>query len=175
MNKKRILGTLFGLVVVWGVCWALGLLDGTDPAVANLENERDAAFEQSQDLSVEQRREQFDNFRQKVESLTPEQQKQFRENTQAVMQRMMMQRMNEFLAKSPEEQKKALDKIIDAMESGGGPRFGGPPANQTADQISARMKGMLDRTSPEMRSKFSQFRNLMNERRKERGLPPLGP
>jgi Spy/CpxP family protein refolding chaperone len=36
-------------------------------------------------------------------------------------------------------------------------------------------KKMLDYTTPEQRAKFENGIQIFNERRKERGLPPVGP
>ena len=52
---------------------------------------------------------------------------------------------------------------------GGGP-FGGPPGGRGGG-----LSGILDNTSPEFRAKMSVVMRDMEQRRKELGLPPMGP
>lgn len=178
MNKKRLVGSLLAVITVWGICWALGLLDAKDPAVAELEQDRDAALARRSELTEEQRREQFTSFREKVGQLTEKQRREFLESTRPIMQRVIMERLNDFFAQSPEEQREALDRLIDAIElrrkqAGGTANAGSSGSTSvTPEQLDQRLKGMLDRTTPEMRAKFAQFREMMANRLRERGLPP---
>jgi len=43
----------------------------------------------------------------------------------------------------------------------------------TDAQRDQRRKERLDRTSPKMRAQFTEFRRRMDDRMKERGLPPI--
>lgn len=62
---------------------------------------------------------------------------------------------------------------------GGGPGGGGPPGgggrggmmNDPARQAAFR-KSMLDNTTPQQRAMFGEYMSQMEQRRKERGLPP---
>lgn len=58
----------------------------------------------------------------------------------------------------------------------GGPWGGGGrgPGGDRENRDSWR-RAMLDRTSPEERAKFMAYMEAVNERRKELGLPPMGP
>ena len=55
----------------------------------------------------------------------------------------------------------------------GGP-WGGGRGRRTEDQRNQWRKRMLDNTSPETRSQFREYRRLMAERQKQRGLPTSG-
>ena len=190
MNKKKvsIAGALLFLAV--GATWALGYLSGGDPQVAELEKLRDENFSKMGEMTDEQRRAQFEGFRDKVRELSDDQRRQFFESSLPMMQQMMNQRMDEFFAKSPADQRRELDERIDQMEqwrasrdgnqegnrenrAGDGGRGGGGWGNMTPQQRDQRRKGMLDHTTPEMRGKMDRYRDMMNERRKERGLDPI--
>ena len=43
----------------------------------------------------------------------------------------------------------------------------------TAAQRDQRGKERLDRSTPEMRAKMDRFRDMINDRREERGLEPI--
>ena len=51
---------------------------------------------------------------------------------------------------------------------GGG---GGPPSGGSPDDRNRWRKNMIDRTTPEQRARYSEYRRAMEERRTERGLP----
>ena len=56
---------------------------------------------------------------------------------------------------------------------GGGPggRGGGPPGTLSQDDGNRWRKGMIDRTSPEQRARWTEYRRAVDQRREERGLP----
>lgn len=130
-------------------------------------------------------------FRDKIGELTPEQRQDFLERSMPVFISMMSAQFNarydKFMAMTPDEQRKELDKTIDEMEKrraagggggpgggpGGGAGKGGPP-RMSPEKMDEFRKKMLDWTTPEMRSKFENSIKMMNDRRKERGLPPMG-
>lgn len=56
---------------------------------------------------------------------------------------------------------------------GGPPGGGGPPSGD--DARNRWMKGIIDSTSPEQRARFTEHRRAIEERRRERGLPPGWP
>jgi hypothetical protein len=195
MNKQNaIIGGVVVLVLAVGAAWALGFFRGTDPAVAELQQMRDAMFA-NRDLSPDDRREQWQGFRQKLDSLTDQQRQAFRESSRDGWQRFGQQRMNEFFALSPAEQQKRLDQIIDRMiewqnqprpnlSGGRGDASGrvgwrgdgggrGGWRNMTDEQRDQRRKEMIARTDPKMRAQFDQFRHMLDDRRKDRGLPPM--
>jgi alkanesulfonate monooxygenase SsuD/methylene tetrahydromethanopterin reductase-like flavin-dependent oxidoreductase (luciferase family) len=127
-----------------------------------------------------------EEFRQRMEGLSEEQRASFFQQSVPIFAAMMEKRFDAFLAMSPEEQRREMDKRIDEMEAarrkasqagekrpdgppGGGP-WGGDP--KRADEM---RKKMLDMTTPEQRAKFETVMNMFNERRQQRGLEPVGP
>lgn len=52
---------------------------------------------------------------------------------------------------------------------------GGPPQNRTEDDRNKWRKQMIDSTTPEQRARYSEYRRVMSERRKQLGLPSFGP
>ncbi len=186
MNDKRVLysvGALLLLILAFQM-WsgAEGPKYSDDPVVAELEKERDANIGKFESLPEDQRRAQGQQFREKMQGLSPEQQQAFFESSMPVWMPMMAKRFEEeydkLMAMTPEERRKELDKRIDGMggqgRPGGGPGRGGrPPVSpEKMDEIG---KKMLDWTTPDQRSKFENGMRMMNERRQERGLPALPP
>lgn len=188
MNKNYVAGISALLLLVIGAGWAMGFFDRTDPQLAELEKMRDENFEKIKDMSDEQRRKQYSSFRDKVRDLSDEQRRQFFENSRPMFQQMQVQRMNEFFAKSPDEQNKELDKLIDRSEEwrkaresrpdNGGDREGrgdrGGWRDMSPQQQDQRRKQRLDASTPDMRAKMDRFRDMMRKRRAERGLDPDG-
>ncbi len=170
-----------GFVLLAGIGWAAGFF-GPDPQLAELQQLRDETFKRADKMPDEERRAQFEGFREKVRALDDDQRRQFFDSNRGQFQQMATKRMDEFFAKSPEEQREDLDKMIDRMEQrrqqrdangDGGRGDRGNRASMSPQQRDQRRKERLDRTTPEMRTKFDAFRNLMNKRREERGLDPV--
>ena len=99
-------------------------------------------------------------------------------------QQFAQQRMDEFFQLPPDQQRQRLDEIIDRMEQRQREAAQNPNANRGGDrgdrgrnltdaQRDQRRKERLDRTNPKMRAQFTEFGRRMNERRAERGLPPM--
>jgi hypothetical protein len=192
---KALLATTAVLLLAAGG-WALGLFSGADPALAEVQQMADQAF--ARDLPEAQEAEFRQQFRQKMDALSPEQRETFfAANRDRWMQRMEA-RMNEFFAMSPSEQQQRLDEIINQMTrpregrswNGGDGRGGDRRAgrgdgdsrggwqNMTEAQRDERAKRRLDQTSPKMRAQFAEFRKKLEDRAKERGisqLPGWGP
>lgn len=61
------------------------------------------------------------------------------------------------------------------QQSGGqaasGPPGGGPPRGGTEEDRNRWRKSMIDRTTPEQRARYVEYRRAMDERREQRGLP----
>ena len=180
MDKKKTATAFAVIVLALGAGWALGFFDTTDPKVSELQQLRNEAFDRRDDMSDDDRRAQFEAIRQRVDELSEEQRRAFHKGGRERFQQMMVERMNEFFAMTPEDQKARLDEIIDRIEerranrdqSGGG-RPGGGRGNMSAAQRDQRSKERLDRSTPEMRAKMDRFRDMMNDRRQQRGLEPL--
>jgi hypothetical protein len=194
MNRNAIAGGI-GLAIVV-VAWALffGWFNGkeysADPVVAELEKLRDENVPKMDQLSEAERRAQRDAFGERMKGLTEEQRMAFFESSMPIFVPMMAKqfekRYDDFMAMSPEEQRKELDKRIDEMKARGGPGGpGGPggggnggrrgPPNMDPKKAEQIRKKMLDWTTPEQRAKFENGINMMNGRLKERGMDPLPP
>jgi hypothetical protein len=177
MNRKWTSATVTILLLLVGVGWAASLL-GEDPRITELNQMREDSLQNEERMTGEQR----DQFREKLHELPEEQRRQFFENSRGQFQQFAMRRMNEFFEKSPEEQRAALDQMIDRMEErrtqreqrGGEAREDGRNRpSSSPQQRDQRRKQGLDRGTPEMRSMRDTFRNLLNNRRQERGLEPI--
>lgn len=57
---------------------------------------------------------------------------------------------------------------------GGGPP-GGPPGGRTEEDRNRWRKQMIDRTTPEQRARYVEYRRAMDARREQLGLPARGP
>jgi hypothetical protein len=187
MTWKKSLMVVLVLAVLVGIGWATGVIGG-DPELAELKKLRDGAFQNSDSLSEEERRQQREGFRERIGNLDEDQRRQFFRDSQPMFQQMITRRMNDFFESSPEEQRDRLDEIIDRMEAprepraerGGDGRPGsgegggrGGWENRTPEQRDQRRKERLDRSSPEMRAQIDQFKDKLNDRREQRGLPPV--
>jgi hypothetical protein len=188
MKKSEVFGMVAVAMLAILVAWFYGWFDGKeysdDPQVAALEKERDANADKFMNMPEEQRRTEGQAFRERMEVLTPDQRMAFMESSMAVFVPLMAKQFeknyDEFMAKSPEEQRREMDKRIDARGGQGGP--GGPdgpgrggPPNMDPKKMDEFRKKMLDYTTPEQRAKFENGIQMFNDRRKERGLPPVGP
>lgn len=169
-----------------GGAWALGYFDGLDPEVTALQEFRDENFQRIDQMTDEERRTQFQEFRSRVDALTDDQRREFFDGSREFFQARMLDRMNNFFELSPEQQKKDLDEQIDRMEEwrrnreagGGQARGGGGPSRPGGGGRGPGGRGgggkaRLDRSTPEMRAKMDRYRDMMNQRREERGLEPI--
>ncbi len=182
MNKNAINGVVcvMAAALIWA--WALGWFEGKeysdDPVVAELEKLRDENVPKLETMPEAERRAQRDAFGERMKGLSEQQRMAFFESSMPIFVPMMARQFekhyDEFMAKSPEEQRKELDKRIDEMKARGGPggRRGGPP-NMDPKKAEQFRKKMLDWTTPEQRAKFENGISAMNDRLKERGMEPL--
>jgi hypothetical protein len=186
MNHRNLtaVAALVVACLVWA--WAFGWFEGgkaysDDPQVAELQKQIEENAPTFQQLPREEQRAQGEAFRKQMEGLTDQQRWDVMESAMAIWipmaARQFEQRYDQFVAKSPEEQRKELDKRIDEMEARGGQGGqgggrGGPP-NIDPKRADAIRKKMLDWTTPEQRAKFEHGIQLLNQRREQRGLPPM--
>lgn len=172
------------IVVLIAAAWLLGFFGGSDPAVAELQQMADQAFD---DRIPEDQRDQLrDQIRQRIGALTPQQREAFFEASRGQWTMRAEQRMDQFFAMTPAEQQKRLDEMLNRMaqrenrprgENGGNGaerRGRGNWANMTESQRDERSKRRLDQTSPKMRAQMSEFRKRLADRAKERGITPPG-
>lgn len=184
MNKRTMTrSSIVILLVIAGIGWAYFR---TDPAVVEMQQLRDEMMN-NRDLPEAERRAQWDNFRQRMDSLSEEQRRAVWESGRDRFERFGRQRMDEFFQLPKAEQQKRLDEMIDRMQArqnnggGRGGPGGGPGGwggrNMTEAQRDQRRKEMISRTDPKMRAQFDQFRQMLGDRMKERGIQgsPGGP
>jgi hypothetical protein len=60
-------------------------------------------------------------------------------------------------------------------QQAGGPPGGGPSGSRTEEDRNRWRKQMIDRTTPEQRARYVEYRRAMDIRREQLGLPPRGP
>ena len=186
MNNRNYtaIGALLVACLIWA--WALGWFGGgkaysDDPEVAELQKQIEENAPKFEQLSREEQRSQGDAFRKRMEGMSEEQRMAVMESVMAVWIPMAASRFEQeydkFMAMSPDEQRRELDKRIDDMQKRGGPGAGngrgGGPQNIDPKRADAFRKKLLDWTTPEQRAKFENGIQLFNNRRQERGLPAI--
>jgi len=184
MKKKKLWVLVLLVILVSGAAWAFW--PRTDPQLAKVQQMQQQLFNES--TPPDERRKAFQEFREEMEKLTPDQRdKMMRDNPPPFM-RQMRQNVRDFFDLPPSERTKALDRQIDEFEKrrkqmeqrmgqgqggpGGGPRggFGGGGGGDPARQNDFR-KRMLDNTTPQDRAMMSEYFREMQKRRQQRGLP----
>jgi hypothetical protein len=186
--KKRnavLVGAL--VIVAAGLGWAFWP-SGPDPQVARVVELQEKLF--GGNLPQADRRKAFEELRQEVEKLTPEQREKLMRDNPPPFARQMQKNIVAYFDLPADQRRAALDKQIDEMErmrkefekrrgERGGPHGArrGPPGgfggNMSAAQRNEMRKRMLDNTSPQQRAMFDEYFRDLAQRRKERGLPPL--
>jgi hypothetical protein len=180
MNKRNALIGVVVIAVLALVAWSLGWFG--DPVVAKMQQMRDQMFA-NRDLPDADRRAQWDQFRQRMDGLSDAQRQAVWDSGRDRFQRFGRERMDEFFQLPPDKQRERLDEIIDRMQARqqnpnagrGGPGGRGRGRNMTEGQRDQRRKEMISRTDPKMRAQFDQFRQMLGDRMKQRGMsPPQG-
>ena len=171
MKRKHAVTAVVLLALLSGVGWAL--FSDEDHVVVEIKQKRDELFQKIDTMSDEQRRAEFDALREQTRELSEEQ----RHEVWKGGRKFMMQRVDKLLAMTKDEQNKELDKWIDRMEERRNNREArgdqdrkGPPGGGGRGRSG---KGRLDNSSPEMRGKMDAMKDLINDRRKARGLEPI--
>ncbi len=164
--------------------------------LAKVQKLRQELFSQAaRSLSPEERRARAEQLRRESAKLSPDQ----RAELFAAGQKRMKERLDRYFAMSPRERQQFLDQEIDRMEQmrrerananagtgtpaafGTGPRPGGSGGRpRSPEEIEHRRKERLDRTTPEqratmdqMRARMTRFHQDLNQRRAQRGMPPM--
>lgn len=182
MKKNHLAIGATVLAVLLVAAWALGFLGGTDPAVASAIQLSEQAF--NSNASEAERDQSRAQLRTIVEGFTPQQRDAFFSANRGQFEQRAEQRMKEFFAMSKADQQKRLDEMINRMMQPGDRGAGGPPGrgrggdrggrgNLTEAQRDERSKRRLDRSSPQMRAQFAEFRKKLDARAKERGISQL--
>jgi hypothetical protein len=187
MNNRNVTAGVALIVACLLWAWAFGWFEGgkaysNDPKVAELEKVAEESASKLDQMSQAQLREQGAAFGKRMEGLTPDQRSAVMESVLPIWisfgARRFEQDYDKFMAMSPEEQRKELDKRIDEMEArskggGGGGGGRGGPRDMDPKRAETMRKKMLDWTTPGQRAKFEHGMELMNERREQRGLAPM--
>lgn len=194
-RRRWLLAAAF-LLVLAGGWWAFR----PDPQVARARALQQELFAGRQSgPPTDDRKAKMQEFRQAVSGLSAGQKRELFEP----MRQKAKQEFDRYFTLDKAGKTAYLDGLLDRAEKGrvereqrakpggganggganGGPNSGGngfgpPPgagkAKLTPDEIEERKKKRLDQTTPEDRAKRDQFRHDMEERRKQRGLPPGG-
>ncbi|WP_442484848.1 hypothetical protein [Aeoliella sp. SH292] len=181
MNRKHVFGAFVACLMLLSGAWAMGWFGGDDAEVAALI----AEMQNQDDMTDEQRQ----AFRERMRSLDDGQRQMLFGSMMQARQAEMQSRVYALSAMPPAQRRAELDKWINDMESrrkqweagrggrgaglgGGG---GGPPGGEmTSAERAQRGKSRLDRSTPEMRATMTQMMKMVNERREERGMEPIG-
>lgn len=197
------------LLLIGGTAYGSFRIFRTDPNIKKIrEIRKELATTDDSKLTSEQRREKFQQLRESMEKLTPQQRDRMQKEMAADRNKRADAEMKSYAAMTAEQKKQHLDRQIDRMEqghlrreqqqaagettggSGSGPGGrtsstssgpaangnGGPDPNRppmTPQQRELRRKEMLDATTPEFRAARDQYRQDLQARRIELGLPPM--
>lgn len=136
-------------------------------------------------------------FMMKVQALPAELRPEAMRGGAAVMLRAMNAKMDNYFALPREQRQAFLDGEIAQQElmrkafaagqsmmkmagagkpaGQGGPADGRPfgPGGGSIEDRNRMRKGIIDRTSPQQRSRFSEYTAALERRRQEKGLPPM--
>ncbi len=195
MNRKVAILIAVVVLLTGGTIWALRA-PAPDPQVVKIQQMQ--AGLRAENLSPDQRRQRFDQFRQAMDQLRPEQRDQVRSQMENAFRDQMMQHIDAYFALPPQQRTAFLDQQIDAMEQRrkqwessrppqdqgkaqakdrgqgkAGPGGRGDFRNLSATERNQRRKQKLDQTKPDERAKRAAYMEAMRKRRAERGLPTM--
>ena len=162
-----------------------------DPRRTEVEQLQAKLSEEGQKLPRDEQRKLWQEMRKKMDQLPEAERQEVRRGMWEERRVRMEQEMDAFFSLPPEKQKVELDKRIDQMEKwrkdraargngnadrGGGRRGGGGDRGRNASEQERNKwrKRMLDNTTPKQRAQWRAYRDMMDQRRKERGLPERG-
>lgn len=141
------------------------------------------------------RREKVAEYREKVRALPEDQQGVAQSQMRKFFVSQFEKRIDRVLSLPPEERNTELDQQIDewderrkrwqqereqntetsdSQNKGGRAHSRSRWRNSTPEQRSQWRRQLLANTTPQQRAKWQEYRRLMNQRRKERGLPQSG-
>jgi len=135
-------------------------------------------------------------IRNKIEALPPNLRQQVERSGGSMFREAFRGRMDEYFTAPPQQRLAVLDRQIDQEEmmrkafeagrgamaalgggggnaagSGGGDASRGSRGSRTEEDRNKWRKSMIDRTTPEQRARYVEYRRAMEERREKRGLP----
>ncbi len=101
-----------------------------------------------------------------VEKLSGPEKQKFFENMRPIHEKMMLKKVDEYLALSPEGKQEFLDQEIERMQAMGGPggKGGRPPPKPDVQHL----KNMFEKEDPVTRAKMHQFFKDVHQRMEQR-------
>jgi hypothetical protein len=158
---------------VSGIGVVTGCHDGAtpDPAVAKLEQLRDAELPRIEQMTESERDASRAKLRKQLDGMTNEQRKAFFEQSGATFTKALVRDVDRILALPADEQRRELDRKIDELRArnAAAPKSSAPVDPKRAEEMRNRVLGTM---SAEDRQKFDTYRSKLIDRLKERGLPP---
>ncbi len=183
------------LLLALALLLLLGIAGGTWSAlrsaaqVAKVEELGKQLREAGRNLPADQRRERWQEFRQEMDKLTPEQRRQVGAKISEERRRTLRAKLQQYFAMSRKEQQAFLDGEINRMEArrrqrerdraqggtnaagAGGPGNRGNWSKLSPAERDRMRQQRIDSSTPEDRAMTSEFFKQLNERRQQRGLP----
>ena len=193
--------TLVLLLLAFGVAWLLGWIRfTTDPRVVEIRKLQEAARQKfvatggpSNLTEATEAVAAMAQIREKVQALPPNLRAEVERSGGGMFRSAMRARIDAYFSLPPQKRQAELDRQIRQEEmmrkafdaagavagalggGAGGQAGGGPPRGGSDDDRNRWRKEMLDRTTPEQRARYVEYRRAMDERRTQLGLPPRGP
>jgi hypothetical protein len=171
---------------------------GADPALAKAQAlQQQLRAQAARNLSPQQRRELWQQFRATARTLSPRQRRELGRDRRLARQKQL----KEYFKLSKRDRTAYLDRQIDRMQArrreqqrnqsgargGNGPAgaggrgpgaggwgAGGPGGGSSAQDRLQRRMAWLDQTTPDERAMWSAYRKDLNQRLQQRGLPTWG-
>jgi hypothetical protein len=163
-------GIILSVAATLGAYWYFR----PDPQLAKVEAMREQMrSEEMRNMTRDQRRELFGQFRKEVEKLSIEQ----RRRLFAERRNPYQERLDKFFKASRQEQAAMIDQTIQREEqfranlANGNPQRGlGNPGNSTPEDREKRRQQWLSMTTAVERAQMAEFRQQVQQRRQQLGL-----
>ena len=192
MSKRAVKKSAIGVTMLALVTLLAGWLFGwfsEDPAIAEVRQMQAKLGDTT--MKDTDRRALMDQIRTKMDSFSPDVRRNLWENNRQAFEQRMDKHVSDLLAMSKADRNKALDADIDRMQKRQADAKANAQNNQGAnannqqqrnrgqaqsdDQRVDRMKNRLDRSSPQSRAMRQAYVQMLDQRLKERGMPPMQP
>lgn len=191
---------LLAFLVAWLLGWIRFTTDPRLVEVRDLQQKAVAAYGNGPSTMAEATAAvaAMQEIREKITALPPHLRAQAERQGGNQMGATFRQRIDAYFAAPPAERRAELDRQIDQEElmrkareanspaaappgggqgggqtAGGGSGTGGP-GRGSEESRNRFVKSIIDRTTPEQRARYVEYRRVMEERREQRGLPVSG-